>query len=244
SHPFNDMKYLPKRLSLATNYLQTLLHADYLLKMISTNTEVCSQNPFEMRPSDSGFMLRLPSHIRNEFKSIIEQKHQNLIGDNIHRFWIQAGTVSFQQTFHRGFFGFGRINENIQKFYIADDLKMSVRKHRMKYDEKGNLIDDTNDIENDHSAEALFTKLFTKYYDEIGEYFPELLRLKELLKLGALSLFIQAQYERMKDYIHTIQSDTSIDEHLKKIKARIGRYPTGYDKTDEEVVSTLLNKLS
>ncbi|CAF4585533.1 unnamed protein product, partial [Rotaria sp. Silwood2] len=244
SHPFNEMKYLPKRLSLATNYLQTLLHADYLLKMISTNTEVCSQNPFEMRPSDSGFMLRLPSHIRNEFKSIIEQKHQNLIGDNIHRFWIQAGTVSFQQTFHRGFFGFGRINENIQKFYIADDLKMSVRKHRMKYDEKGNLIDDTNDIENDHSAEAQFTKLFTKYYDEIGEYFPELLRLKELLKLGALSLFIQAQYERMKDYIHTIQSDTSIDEHLKKIKARIGRYPTGYDKTDEEVVSTLLNKLS
>ena len=52
SHPFQEMKYFPKRLSLAQNYLQTLLHTDYLLKMISTGTEICAKSPFETRPCD------------------------------------------------------------------------------------------------------------------------------------------------------------------------------------------------
>ena len=34
SHPFNEMRYLPKCLAKVPNYLLTLLHTDYLLKMI------------------------------------------------------------------------------------------------------------------------------------------------------------------------------------------------------------------
>ncbi|CAF4109894.1 unnamed protein product, partial [Didymodactylos carnosus] len=61
----------------------------------------------------------------------------------------------------------------------------------MKYDEQGNLIDDKTDND-EQSAEAEFARIFTKYYEEIGDCFPELLRLKELLKLGALSRFMQS----------------------------------------------------
>ncbi|CAF5077471.1 unnamed protein product, partial [Rotaria magnacalcarata] len=63
SHPFNEMKYLPKRLVNIPNYLLTLLHTDYLLKMISTGVEICSQTPFEMRPTSENLMQRLPVHI-------------------------------------------------------------------------------------------------------------------------------------------------------------------------------------
>lgn len=42
-HPFQLMRFLPKRLE-NSRYLATLLAADYLLKMIATNTEVIFQN--------------------------------------------------------------------------------------------------------------------------------------------------------------------------------------------------------
>ncbi|CAF1429829.1 unnamed protein product [Adineta ricciae] len=243
SHPFNEMKYIPRRLSSSSNYLSTLLHADYLLKMFSTATEICGQSPFEMRSADVALMSRLPAHIRDKFKAILEQKNQGLHGDVIHRYWIQAGIVSIKETFHRGFFGLGRTNENILKIYIADDLKMSVRKHRMRYDERGNLIDDKDDLENDQSPEAEFARTFTKYYDDIGEYFPELLRLKELLKLGALSLFLQERYAQMNAFISAVENDTKLNEALTGIRHELGQYPTYNQKIDDEIVATLSNRL-
>ncbi|CAF3088867.1 unnamed protein product, partial [Rotaria sp. Silwood2] len=193
SHPFNEMRYQPKRLSGVPNYLLTLLHADYLLKMISTGVEICSLQPFEMRSSEINIMQRLPSYIHDELKAIAVKK-TGLITDSIHRFWIQpASVLEYEQTYYRNFFG--RKNENITQFYLNDDFKMCVKQHRMKFDEKGNLIDDENNNVNDDTAEAAFARVFTKYYDEIGEYFPELLRLKELFKLSFLSRIIQSRYE-------------------------------------------------
>ena len=188
-------------------------------------------------------MQRLPTHIRDKLQSFVERKQQTFVVDNIHRFWIQAGSLSYEQKDHRGFFGFGRINENIQKFYLSENLPMYVKKHRMKYDEKGNLIDDTNDVESDQSIEAEFARIFTQHYDEIGQCFPEFLRLKELLKLSALSAFIQAQYEAMQHLISTIENDRNLDAYLTKIKAAIGYYPTGHDETDEKIISRLLDNL-
>lgn len=44
---------------------------------------------------------------------------------------------------------------------------------------------------------------FSKYYDEIGHYFPIFLRLRELDKLGAISIFINniadIEKERLQD---------------------------------------------
>lgn len=241
SHPFNEMKYLPKRLVNTPNYLLTLLHTDYLLKMISTGVEICSQAPFEMRPSSENLMQRLPTHIREELQSVVAKK-SGFLTDSIHRFWIQPDSaVEYEQTFYRNFFG--RTNENIIQFHLGDKLKMCVKKHRMKYDEKGNLIDDKTDDENDQSAEAEFARVFTKHYDEIGEYFPELLRLKELLKLGILSRIIQARYASQCDLATRIENDTTLDSYLTDIKKKIGRYPTGSAEADEKILTTISNIL-
>ncbi|CAF1644604.1 unnamed protein product, partial [Didymodactylos carnosus] len=77
-----------------------------------------------------------------------------------------------------------------------------------------------------------------KYYEEIGDCFPELLRLKELLKLGALSRFMQSKYEATKDYICTIEKDTTIDECLTKMKRKISGYTV-----DEEGFNKVSNML-
>ncbi|CAF3873318.1 unnamed protein product [Rotaria sp. Silwood1] len=241
SHPFNEMRYLPKRLVKVPNYLLTLLHTDYLLKMISTGVEICSLTPFEMRSSAENLMQRLPAHIREELQSIA-MKHKGPLIDSIHRFWIQLESdIEYEQVFHKNFFG--RKNENIVHCYLSDKVKMCVKKHRMKYDEHGNLIDDPSDDENDQSAEAEFARIFTKYYDEIGQYFPELLRLKELLKLSVLSRIIQARYESQCNFIAQIENDTTLRDLLTEIKRKIGRYPTGYEKTDEEILNSLSNSL-
>ncbi|CAF1165611.1 unnamed protein product [Rotaria sp. Silwood1] len=227
SHPFNEMRYLPKRLVKVPNYLLTLLHTDYLLKMISTGVEICSLTPFEMRSSAENLMQRLPAHIREELQSIA-MKHKGPLIDSIHRFWIQLESdIEYEQVFHKNFFG--RKNENIVHCYLSDKVKMCVKKHRMKYDEHGNLIDDPSDDENDQSAEAEFARIFTKYYDEIGQYFPELLRLKELLKLSVLSRIIQARYESQCNFIAQIENDTTLRDLLTEIKRKIGRYPTGLE---------------
>ncbi|CAF3797437.1 unnamed protein product [Rotaria sp. Silwood1] len=227
SHPFNEMRYLPKRLVKVPNYLLTLLHTDYLLKMISTGVEICSLTPFEMRSSAENLMQRLPAHIREELQSIA-MKHKGPLIDSIHRFWIQLESdIEYEQVFHKNFFG--RKNENIVHCYLSDKVKMCVKKHRMKYDEHGNLIDDPSDDENDQSAEAEFARIFTKYYDEIGQYFPELLRLKELLKLSVLSRIIQARYESQCNFIAQIENDTTLRDLLTEIKRKIGGYPTGLE---------------
>ena len=241
SHPFNEMRYLPKRLAKAPNYLLTLLHTDYLLKMISTGVEICSLIPFEMRPSSENLMQRLPKHISEELQAIAVKK-SGMMMDSVHRFWIQPEScLKYEQTFYKGFFG--RKNENITQFYLSDDLKMCVKQHRMKYDEKGNLIDDKNDTDDDQSAEAQFARTFTKYYDEIGEYFPELLRLKELLKLGFLSRIVQARYESQCDLVSRIKNDPTLDTYLKELKQEIGRYPTGSDEADDKILNLISKNL-
>ncbi|CAF4615212.1 unnamed protein product, partial [Didymodactylos carnosus] len=118
--------------------------------------------PFKMRLSSTSFMQRLPQHIQKEIQSIADKK-AGLIVDSIHRFWIQAGSVKYERVFRRGFLGLGQTNENIMTYYIGDDIQMSVKKHRMKYDEQGNLIDDKTDND-EQSAEAEFARIFTKYY--------------------------------------------------------------------------------
>ncbi|CAF1228750.1 unnamed protein product, partial [Didymodactylos carnosus] len=242
SHPFNEMRYLPRRLENIPNYLLTLLHTDYLLKMISTGVEICSLIPFEMRSSTDNLMQRLPIKIREELQAIAVKK-SGMITDSIRRFWIQPeSTLDYEQIFHKNFFG--RTNDNITHVYLSDNFKMCVKQHRMKYDEKGNLIDDKNDTQDDQSAEAQFSRVFTKYYDEIGEYFPELLRLKELVKLNFLSRIIRARYESQRDLAARIENNSAIDTHLKEMKRTIGRYPTGSDENDKKILNALLKNLS
>ncbi|CAM4910842.1 unnamed protein product [Rotaria socialis] len=221
SHPFQEMRYGPSSLS-KTNFLSTLLHADYLLKMISTGVEVCSEPPFQIRDASDGFMKRLPEWLQEELKPI-DERNDCAIMNSVHRFWIEAGEIAYQHQFDE--------NNNIITYYL-DDVPMHVKKQLMQYDEQGNLIDDVSKLDDDHSPEGEFAQAFTRYYDQIGSYFPELLRLKELLKLGVLLLFIRSTFENIQKYINNINIEfDSINDYLQRIRNQI-TYPC---ETDSEI---------
>lgn len=102
-HPFYEMRYLPKRLSKTPNYLLTLLHVDYLLKMISTGIEICSIQPFEMRSAAENLMQCLPTHIREELQAI-PVKTFGAITDIIHEFWIRSEPIiEYERAFYKIF---------------------------------------------------------------------------------------------------------------------------------------------
>ena len=213
SHPFQEMKYHPKVLS-GTDYLATLLQTDYLLKMFSMGVDVNSKAPFEFRPAEENLINKLPYHLRDVLKPIHKRKNPAEHG-TAHRFWIEAGEVLYQ------------ISETETTITCElSDVKMKVKKHLLKYDENGKLVDDESDIELDDSAEAQFAADFTKYYDEIGKSFPELLRLKELLKLGAVYTILVNIYNNTQKLINTINIDTSlVEKDLRSIRSQIKEYP-------------------
>ncbi|CAF1922518.1 unnamed protein product [Rotaria magnacalcarata] len=190
--------------------------------MISTGVEVCSEPPFQIRDASDGFMKRLPEWLQEELKPI-DERNDCAIMNSVHRFWIEAGEIAYQHQFDE--------NNNIITYYL-DDVPKHVKKQLMQYDEQGNLIDDVSELDDDHSPEGEFTQAFTRYYDQIGSYFPELLRLKELLKLGVLLLFIRSTFENIQKYINNINIEFhSINDYLQRIRNQI-TYPC---ETDSEI---------
>lgn len=77
SNPYQKMIYGPASMA-HSNFLGTLLHADYILKMLSTGVEINGNSPFEIRPFTHDL----------EFIKPLETNHA-------HRFWIQAGPVNY-----------------------------------------------------------------------------------------------------------------------------------------------------
>ena len=227
AHPFQEMLYSPSSL-LYTQYLATLLHADYLLKMFTTGTEVCSKPPFDMRPIDQGFFKRLPEYLQEKLKPLHKCERNRSLG-RAHRFWIEADEVVYEQ----------QVTETRITCRVAD-VRLRVRKHLLIRDSEGRLVDDEAENESEeekHSAESQFAEIFTKYYDEIGAYFPELLRLKELLKLSALYIFAQSHYERLTkpvDYNSIITHLTTKSIQLEYPKATNASVDTYYNKVLSE----------
>lgn len=246
-NPFQQITFGPSSLS-KTHYLMTLLHADYLLKMLSMETEVSSKIPFQMRDANENLLKILPKKLRNKIK----MNRKNAVLSQVNRFWIEALDLPFERTI-----------EGDKVKYTIDHCQMTVNKHKMKYNENGQLIHD-NDSEDEFdneeinennkiyqndemdfsessdytsedsdnescnsydfcdssdsdesydsideeiskkiSPEKKFAMNFSKYYHEIGHYFPIFLRLRELVKLGAISIFInniaKIEKERLQD---------------------------------------------
>jgi hypothetical protein len=215
SHPFQEMKYLPASLT-NTKYLTTLLHTDYLLKFMTTGMEVNSKWPFPMRPASEGFMQRLPKRLQDLLKPL-EMRDKVFSRGHIHRFWIEAGDPVYEW----------EVNEKTNEIiYRISDVPMYVKQHLMKYDDEARLIDDKQfDDKPDHSREAQFVKAFTDNYNEIGAYFPEFLRLKELTKLGILLNFMRHRYNSLNTDIAEDVDVKQICENLCKVRRGL-EYPS------------------
>lgn len=224
SHPFQEMKYAPSALS-RSNYLATMLHADMLLKMLSMNTEICSIAPFPLRDA-ANLLNRMPLPLRKKFTKLHMKLSKS--ADKINRFWIQAGDLIYFKT----------TKGNVVT-YTFGESKMFVKKHRMTRDRTGKLVDTDKD-DDTTSPEAKFAKLMSDKYDILGDYFPELARLKQLVKLQAMSNIARNIYENRKIQIanfHVPKDD--IQKDLNYICQQID-YPQ--TRKYEDIVQSILRK--
>lgn len=224
-HPFQEMLYAPSALS-RTPYLATMLHADLLLKMLSMRTEISSIPPFALRGSEEGLLKRLPEWLSKKF-SKLNKKLPDTAG-KIHRFWIEAGDLPY----------FTTQSGNVITYRFGT-CTMAVKKHRMVRDRDGKLVDTDRD-DDTTSSEAKFAKLMTDKYEVLGTYFRELARLKELVKLQALSAIAQDRYQKMQE----ISASLCIPKKAIKAKLNHLRGLIDYPHTQkvEELVSECLRK--
>jgi hypothetical protein len=243
SHPFQEMKYAPHHLK-HTDFLATLLHADYLLKMFSMGTEVSAKSPFLFRDSSEGLLL-LPEHLREALKPIHQRKYKQSYG-NVHRFWIESKELVYY---------IEEIEDGVLRFTF-NEVPMVVKKHLMKYNSDGVLVDDEDtEHEEEHdengddkkrtkkiSPEKQFAKDFTENYEEIGKYFPVLLRLRELLKLGAVSTILRLICRNKKDAIKKLQTDKKpIQDVLRKLRREV-KYPVNTNSKVNEIYKKVLRE--
>jgi curved DNA-binding protein CbpA len=124
-HPFNFMRITPSAIY-NTQLMHSMLITDYLLKFFTVGREVRSIPPYDRRALDP-LLADLPEHLRK----IIDDFHAAQRAESQHRFWIEAGKIEITEDDPAS---------GVHRMAIGP-LKMLVKKHIMKLDERGNLID-------------------------------------------------------------------------------------------------------
>ena len=179
-HPFFKQIFGPKGLQ-ASRFLNTLFHTDYLLKQLSTGFEISSYPPFHKRPVHEGLLRGLPNELQKVLLSI-PSRGPSL--SRAHRLWIQADAMEYD------------VQENDDSvLWLFGDVNMTVRCKPVFHSQDGELQDQDVLRPDPDSPEGQFVADFTKHYDQIGKYFPEFLRLKELCKVQFLGAFV-TEFER------------------------------------------------
>ena len=241
-HPFQQFRYGNEKLH-KTSWLHTLFETDYLLKSFSVGAEVSAKPPFNQRPCEKGLTKNLPPHLQEAIKPV--SKRGNTIS-NIHRFWIQAGELVYEQK---------QVGSKLT-FHLSN-LKMSVRSHPLIPGPDGKL-EDTDDKTDPDSPEAKFAADLTAHYNELGLHFPMFGRLRELAKLQMLGAVVRSVMEDMRGkangvgvevprrLLTEIQQDarerqqTQIREVIRNLDQEVGVWPAADDYNE---VYSLTQKL-
>jgi hypothetical protein len=217
------------------------------MKSFSVGSEVSAKPPFNQRPCEKGLTKNLPPHLQEAIKPV--SKRGNTIS-NIHRFWIQAGELVYEQkqvgsklTFHLG------------------NIKMSVRSHPLVPGPDGKL-EDTEEQTDPDSPEAKFAADLTAHYDEIGLHFPMFARLRELAKLQMLSPVLNSVLEDMRSkangvgvevprrLLTEIQQEarerhrTQVQEMIRNLNQEVGVWPAAEDYSEiYSLAQKMINEL-
>ena len=190
-HPFNKMVFMPQQLQ-ESRCLNTLFHADYLLKQFSTGFEISLYPPFRMRPVHKGLLKDLPKKLQ---KALLSVPSRGPSCNRIHRFWIQADTVEYD------------VEENDDSIrWLFGDVNLNVRCMPMIHTPDGQLQDQDVIGSDPDSPEARFVADFNKHYDQIGEHFLSFLRLKELCKVQCLEDFVASFERRLEEKGRRLES--------------------------------------
>ena len=164
-HPFNEVRCHPNKLK-CTGYMDTLLQADYLLKFLSTGTEVSSNPPFRLRSVQENLIKDLPEYLQH----ILQPPHLRGYSEMTqHRSWIEAEEILFDDEISQ---------EQIS--YFIHKVKLVVHSRPLVRGVNGQCYDA---LHTDFGPDAEFAADFTENYDEISKHFPIFARLGELAKL-------------------------------------------------------------
>ena len=173
-HPFNEQIFEPKEME-GSQFLYSLFHTDYLLKQFSTGFELSAYPPFHVRFTSEGLLERLPDDLKYALSSIPSRGQSQ---SRVRRLWIQADAMEFDVQEDKDYVR-----------WLFGEVQMAVRCMPMFHTEDGKLQDQEIGPDS-NSPEGKFVADFTKHYDQIGKYFPEFLRLKELCKAQFLGRFL------------------------------------------------------
>ena len=218
-HPFNEQKFMPEKLE-ASRFLNTLFHTDYLLKQLSTGFEISSYPPFHKRPVHEGLLKGLPEALQ---KALLPISSRGRSLNRVHRLWIQADTMEYD------------VQEDDKSIrWLFGDVHMTVRCKPMFHTQDGELQDQDILGPDPDSPEGTFIADFNKHYDQIGKYFPEFVRLKELCKVQWLGAFVASHEESLKKIRTRLES--------KEMHAKYGEvYESNLQAAEDHILKQLDN---
>ena len=187
-HPFNNLVCHPTKLK-NTDYMDTLFQADYLLKFFSTGTEVSSNPPFPLRPTEQGLTKSLPE----DLQKILRPTHlRGTTHISQHRSWIEVEEIQYGE----------EISEEVATYFIQA-VKVVVCSRPLISGINGHHYDA---IHSESGPDADFAADFTANYDKIAQHFLVFARLREQAKL-------QFMMQKIFEYLQT-KKKTSESVHL------------------------------
>lgn len=185
-HPFALMESKPYKLQ-KSRFMQTLFHADYLLKFLSSGMEVSANPPFDLRPILHNLSKHLPHDLLHAVRPPYLRKSKfNLpmkSGSLRHRLWIETEKLCYDEDFSKS-----------ESTYFIDSVRMVVFCRKMEYNSNGHLQDTLGS--DDRFTQ--FAEDLTSNYCELSKYFPILARLRELSKLQFMQSMILKQLTLLK----------------------------------------------
>ena len=177
-HPFSNICCHPKKLH-NTEFMDTLFHADYLLKFLSAGTEVSSNPPFNLRPAEEGL---LPENLKHTLRPCYVRGHSHM---NSKRSWIEAEEILFAE------------EASIEQVsYYIEQVKLAVRSRPLVAGINGQCNDA---IHSDVGPDAQFAADFSENYDKISQHFPIFARIGELAKLQFMMQMIYKHMQNLKE---------------------------------------------
>ena len=203
-HPFQKFTYNPPCLK-NTDFLSTLFHTDYLMKMWSIGVEINRKMPFKQRPVNlNSIFSNVPEQFANQvLKSTQERGEESRVA---HRFWIQAESIDYQLV---------KTEKKIQ-IYVGD-VKMCVKTHEQVHDNYGNLVDSSDEVD-PNSPAALFAEDLTKNFDKICSFYPEFERLRSLCKLQVIPRYLTNELlKNLESEFARLSKQTTYNKDQEKI---------------------------
>ena len=233
-HPFQQWRYATEKVK-DTEVLNTMFITDYLMKSFTVGSDVSAQPPFKQRPCKRGLTKNLPPKLQEAIRSIHERG--SVCSQKTHRFWIEAKEMKYdcQQ------------KESKIEFRFSE-MEMIVKSHCLFRRDDGKLAD-TDDDDDPDSPHAKFARDMTENYEELGQYFPQFARLRQLSKLQIFAQMVQSVLQNLKEsaegknvtvpkeLVKVIQEDarkhhyTNISTALTKLKEDVGTWPKAQDRS-------------